>query len=320
MVLGKTKKRETLVDYNISRIIFESLFLVLTICVCIICGLILSANVGDQSPTHITEIVPDEPIPVPNDEAQLPPRIDFQPVIDQWTRSTSGNRSVLIYDPLRKEIVGSYNPDEVYNTASLYKLFVVYEGYRRIISEEWNPDDMAGSSGRTILECLDLAIRESYSPCAEALWNMIGHAELDEIISNEYAIHSSDISSLLSTPNDILLIMEKFYALPDSLPNYLNTTLKDSFLNQPTTTYNWRQGLPSGFSAAKVYNKVGWDYNPDGRFWNIYHDAAIVEFLDGERPYIIVVMTNRVPYQEIKRLGSEIEKYYLDSFNSQISN
>ena len=60
------------------------------------------------------------------------PKTDFQPVVDEWATSTGGNKSVLIYDIERDEIVGEYNTDENYNTASLYKLFVVYEGYRRL--------------------------------------------------------------------------------------------------------------------------------------------------------------------------------------------
>ena len=89
--------------------------------------------------------------------------------------------------------------------------------------------------------------------------------------------------------------------------------MKDSFLSQPVTTYNWRQGLPSGFSKANVYNKVGWDYNAKTRNWNIYHDAAIIEFEEQNRHFIVVVMTNRVPYQKIRQLGTEIENKFLNS-------
>ena len=84
---------------------------------------------------------------------------------------------------------------------------------------------------------------------------------------------------------------------------------------QPITTYNWRQGLPSGFSKANVYNKVGWDYNPDGGYWNIYHDAAIVEFPETNRHFIVVVMSNKVPFSKITNLGKQIEGYYYSSLN-----
>lgn len=260
--------------------------------------------------TPINEPEPEIETPIEEPEPVLPEKVDFQSVVDEWANSVSGNRSVLIYDLERGEMVGSYNPDESYNTASLYKLFVVYNGYQKLMSREWNADDMTGGTGRTILDCLDLAVRESYSPCAEALWALIGRGNLDNTIVDEYGIVNSNISSLISNPQDILQIMKIFYEHADISDENLIARMKDSFLNQPTTTYNWRQGLPSGFSRANVYNKVGWEYDPNGNYWNIYHDAAIVEFPEDDRHFIVVVMTNKVPYQKITELGSLIEDTY----------
>lgn len=240
-------------------------------------------------------------------EAVLPDKIDFQPVVDSWVNTVGGNKSVLIYDIERDEVVGKYNSDESYSTASLYKLFVVYEGYRKVQSGEWNGDEPAGYNGHTILKCLDLAIRESNSSCAEAIWDKIGRQNLDDIIVNDFKITDSDISGLVSNPQDIMKILKIFYEHKDISDEKLIALMKDSFLNQPETTYNWRQGLPSGFKESNVYNKVGWDFNPDTMNWNIYHDAAIVETPDKNRHFIVVVMTNYVPYQKISKLGSMIE-------------
>ena len=104
--------------------------------------------------------------------------------------------------------------------------------------------------------------------------------------------------------------MKLFYEHKYITDETLLNQIKDSFLNQPATTYNWRQGLPSGFTKANVYNKVGWDFNPDGNYWNIYHDAAIVEFPESNRHYIVVVMSNRLPFQQIRTLGTNIEKHF----------
>ncbi len=297
---GKTKK-----------IILLFLLGILTALIAVGIGFLIRNFIQNQ-PIPEEDVEIDEPVVIEEEEKKvLPERIDFQPLVDEWAESVSGNRSVLIYDLERDEIVGSYNPDESYNTASLYKLFVVYEGYRRIQNGEWDASELAGSTGYDILSCLDLAVRSSYSPCAETLWADIGHNELDEIIETDFNISGSDISSLLSNPNDILEIMKIFYHHAEITDSDLIATMKDSFLNQPVTSYNWRQGLPSGFTRANVYNKVGWDYNPNGGYWNIYHDAAIVEFPEDERHFIIVVMTNRVPYQQITRFGQMIEaKYY----------
>lgn len=242
--------------------------------------------------------------------------INFQPVIDKWVKTVDGNKSILIYDLNLNKIVGSYNVEEDYGTASLYKLFVVYEGYKRVESGKWNGEAKAGSTGYTINKCLDLAIRESYSPCAETLWSMIGHDALDKIMETEWDIINSDISKLVSNVSDINKIMKRFYEHPDFNDSTLLENMWDSFLNQPKTTYDWRQGLPSGFDNASVYNKVGWEYNPSKKYWNIYHDTAIVKFplVDGTtRDFIVTVMTNKVDHKYIKNFGTMLEKYFEES-------
>lgn len=273
---------------------------------------------GPDSPdsqADISTLAPDNDNPSAPEESggtekKLPDAVDFSISVEPFTNSTNGKKSVIIYDLDRLEMAFEFNASEVYNTASLYKLFVVYEGYRRLERGDWNPDAMAGSTGHTIVQCLDLAIRESNSRCAETIWSMIGHKELDDIVKNDFKIDHSMISQLTSSPEDVLAIMKLFYYHPDFSSPELVARMLDSFLNQPKTEYDWRQGLPSGFSRAKVFNKVGWDYNPNGRYWNVYHDAAIVEFPEENRHFIIIVMTSRVPYQKITELGSNIEKAF----------
>ena len=314
MVPTKVNKRKavkrTVLRNTLKIAVLVAVFAVGAVGVYFAISYFLTKNSPIEAESTAVELAP-EPEPEPEPVVVLPDKIDFQPVVDGWVGGAGGNKSVLIYDLERNEVVGAYNATENYNTASLYKLFVVYEGYRRVQSGEWQASDPAGSTGYTILKCLDLAIRESYSPCAETLWAMIGRQELTTIIEDDFGISNSDIESLISNPEDIMKMMKIFYEHKDVTDENLIATMKDSFLTQPPTTYNWRQGLPSGFTKANVYNKVGWDYNPDARVWNIYHDAAIVEFPDKNRHYIVVVMTNQVPYQKNTALGRDIEeKFY----------
>lgn len=250
--------------------------------------------------------------PVPENPVK---EVNFQPTIDEWVKSLGGEKSVLIYDLDLNKIVGSYNTEEDYSTASLYKLFVVYEGYKRVFEKEWDQNANAGSTGKTIIECLDLAIRESNSACAETLWGIIGRDNLDAIIKEEWKITNSNIPKLISNVTDIALIMKRFYEHPDFNDTTLLNKMWDSFLNQPVTEYDWRQGLPKGFTKATVYNKVGWDFNPDGNYWNIYHDAAIVKFPQDNnttRDFIVVVMTNRVDFKNIRKFGQMLENKFYD--------
>lgn len=272
-------------------------------------------NPEQTQETFTAEPISSEPESDPEPEIK---EVNFQPVVDAWIKTVGGNKSVLIYDLDLEKPVASYNVDEDYNTASLYKLFVVYEGYKRVENGTWDGDAKAGSTGKTISKCLDLAIRESHSPCAETLWGMIGHAELDTIIKDDWGITNSDISHLTSNVGDIMKILKRFYEHPDFNDAALLEAMWDSFLNQPDTTYEWRQGLPRGFAKADVYNKVGWAYNAEGKYWNIYHDAAIVKFPQDDgttRNYIVIVMTNKIDFMDIRRLGTNLENTFYGSEN-----
>ena len=256
------------------------------------------------------ELGPTEPAP----ENTTPAPIDLQFAVDQWTSIIKGNAGVLIYDLDNNLTVARYHEDESFNIASLYKLFVMLEGYLRIARGQWDGDE-AYLGNYTRLKCLNLMISESHSPCAEKMWAEIGHAELDEIYKAKGFSTATNISNITSTPAEILKIMQLIWNHA-GLDDEAWSAIRDSLLVQPATTYNWRQGLPSGFSNANVYNKVGW-YSPDGKNWSLYHDAAFVEFPELNRHYIVVVLTKNVSPQEIVILGRNIESAVLVGSGAQ---
>lgn len=297
---------------NSSAIFISLLFILFSTVILVVLLLFFSTDTLQPGSSDLDSDYEDN-ITVDDIEEKEIEAVNLQDVIDNWVATISGNKSILVYDLDRNEAVGNYNVEELYNTASLYKLFVVYEGYRRVQNGVWAKDEVAGNTGRTILECLDLAIRESNSPCAETLWAMIGHDELDKIVRSDFGIQNSIISKLISNAEDILEIMKIFYNHVDITDLELVARLKDSFLNQPMTSYDWRQGLPSGFSdRVNVYNKVGWAWG-DGR-WDIYHDAAIIEFPELNRNFIVVIMTNYVSNEKIAELGNMIEQYIISTY------
>lgn len=323
MVSRKTRRRQTMKmkkqkQHNLLVILMMVFSVGMAICVGFLVRKSLPSMYQNNSPSNenVQEASSEpEPEPVEPDTPKAKP-ITFQPMIDNWVSRIGGEKSVLIYDVENEENVGEYNLNRNYSIASLYKLFVVYEGYKRVQNGVWAGDAAAGSTGYTISKCLDLAIRESNSACAETLWQMIGRDEMERIISSEYMIVDSDINHLVSNVGDVADMMKIYYAHPDITDETLLSQMWGSFLNQPITTYNWRQALPSGFSKANVYDKVGWDFNPDGGYWNIYNETAIVEFPEEDRHFIVVVMTERVPFERIRELGTSIEQTYYDNLNS----
>ena len=171
------------------------------------------------------------------------------------------------------------------------------------MSGEWSLDNYG--------KCLDLAIRESNSACAEKMWAKIGRAELDKIVRDDFGILDTKVSSLSSTPADIAEMMKLYYR-GDDFSEEIREKIFDSLLNQPVTKYDWRRGLPAGFTSgqAKVYDKVGWE--AANGYWRLYHDAAIVE-IKGRHFVVVVMTTNAKSHHEIAKFGAMLEAALLDA-------
>lgn len=267
--------------------------------------------------------VPIQEMPVEEEKEEIkkPEIINLQSIVDDWTKTLRLGKAsvgVYIYDLDNEVELATFSEDERFQTASLYKLFVVYEGYREVEAGELDPEKVI-YGGYTVQKCLDLAIRQSHSGCAETLHSLIGRDKLANVILSDFNLKNSSAAGLYSTPKEIAEMMHIYYMHENLSENSWNL-IKDSMLNQPPTNNglcagacDWRQGLPSGFSAASVYNKVGWQGNGDGT-WYIYADAAIVELLDHH--YIISVMANWVYPSEIANLGKSIESTVISSSNN----
>lgn len=244
--------------------------------------------------------------------------INLQPTVDAWLRTTNRQVGLMIYDLDHDRVAASYQPNRVFSVASIYKLFYVYDGYRQLASGAENPNSYFVTTsdyraGRyTIAQCLDLAVRESYNGCADPLRSNATRSRRVQQLINELGLTSTSNLGLESTASDITALLKLYYTHED-LPDALWAKLADSMLNQPPTevaadtVYDWREGLPSGFSdSVKVYNKVGWAWN--GESWNVYADAAIVEFPEQNRHYAMVVLTkNFANASTISNLGRMLE-------------
>ncbi len=232
--------------------------------------------------------------------------IDLTETLKDWQATLSDNvrAGVIVYDLDNDKVAGEFNSNEIFSTASLYKLFVVYAGYEKVEKNEWNKTEKL-LGGKTIEECLDAALRSSDSTCAELLVDKIGEPKLDEIVHETYNLKTT-FSDYSSTPTEIMKMLKIYYE-HQNLSAETYAKILDSMLNQPKTdseelcsgTCDWRMGLPSGFSeSVKVYNKVGWHASEN--VWEIYNDAAILSLEDLKRNYLIVVMTENLPVETSK--------------------
>ena len=314
--------------FNVKKIIITVLVVVLLAGAAAVGITFLLNNAQNNSEQKPSDS--EQPAVEPEPEITTPEKIDLQLTVDQWlvTQASKDNSGIVIFDIDNNEVVARHNEDKKIYIASIYKMFVAYEGYYRIDRGLWNGEDTYAigkdidGNQFTKSKCLDYMIRYSYSPCAETMWSEIGHDKLQSIY-NEKGFLNTNISGIESTPSDLVKLYKLFYRHTD-LSEESWEKIQDSMLNQeaPKTassayTQNWRQGFPSGFSTAKVYNKVGW-LGDGGGTWNYYADAAFVNFPETvdrdtgakrpERHYIMIVLTQKTNPANLVQLGRKIEE------------
>lgn len=237
----------------------------------------------------------DAPNQVPEQEIEQYPFINFQPTVNAWARSTNGSSSIVIYDLNNKRVAASYRPNETYFTASIYKLYVAYIGYQKVADGTYSLRDPY-VSGFTRGKCLDKMIRSSYSPCAEKMWVELGKEEITNVLKT-YGLKNTSMTGLTTSAADVNLVLRRLFDNKELSNTYANLFF-DSLKDQPS---KYRTGLPSGFSNAVIYNKVGWNENLE------WHDAAIVRFRSG-RSYAISVLTRSVGRSNVVTLAEQINK------------
>ncbi len=309
--------------------------IVITIVVLAVCGIVIAisfavkARVESEAANSATPpVINDNPtsndiIDEPKDDKPNPNEIfiNLQPTLDTWlstTVQTPDNVGVMIYDLNHNKIAASHNADTVFNVASVYKLLFVYDGYRQIAMGREKPNERFVSTkdkgDLTLSQCLDLMIRESYNGCADPMASNRTRIARVNSLMRELEMNSTSNIGLASTASDLTKLLRKYWRHTD-LTNQLWNQLADSMLIQPVFTNtedistNLRQGLPAGFSNfVNVYNKVGWEWNPEKNRWDIYADAAIIDFVDYQHYYSVVVLTKNISNANIiAQLGEMIE-------------
>lgn len=218
--------------------------------------------------------------------------VKLQGVLDSWEATTSGITGVVITDKDGR-LLAQLNGDKKFFTASIYKIYVAYEGYKQLDAGTIDPSEVY-VNGHTRLECLDIMIRESDSPCSEKLWNEIGKQKIEDAII-KLGITDTSMTGLSTTAGDaakMLKIIWNGEGLSESSKNLYLASMENQI---------FRSTLNKSFQpGVKVYNKIGFNGQKE------YHDTAIVEFEDG-RVLIVSVLTDGVGTKNIVKLGTMLE-------------
>lgn len=206
------------------------------------------------------------------------------------TYPSSQKWSVLVYD-LKYDRTVKVNENEVYASASLYKLFLIDALENKLPYDKWWWTWVGGSS---VGECVEKMIKSEDSPCAEELGKYIGWEKVDEI-NKQNGYSNTTMSSYkgkLTTPADVselFVRMKKGQVLSDKARRFVFDAL-------------YQQGQTGGFAKGckdcRAADKIG-ELN------GITHDAGVVTH--GPHSYALVVMSKGGSLKQIAEITKLID-------------
>lgn len=257
-------------------------------------GLLLWPRSVDAPNTESQSVVV-EPEPVVEPTEPAPAVQDFdaaalQAALKSWVSSQNGTASVVIADDTG-EVLAETNADRSYFAASIYKLYVAYEGYRAVDAGTYSlSQPYLGEWTRG--QCLDKMIRESHSPCAEKMWAELGKQQLTDTLVS-YGINNTSMTGITTTAEDAAIMLARIEQ-GKGLSEKSRSLFLKSMQNQ-----EYKDALQNGFAEQTVQDKVGFRGSVE------YHDVGIIEFEDGRR-LIVSVMTENVGTRNIRALAAAI--------------
>ena len=204
--------------------------------------------------------------------APAPPRA-LQPTVDAAVAHRPVPVSVVAIDLTNGER-GEHLAGRVVLSASLYKLFVARELFRRIVAGSLARGDASGDGRHTVDECLRLMIVESDDGCGVAGLNMVGKGALDPSLRRDGFSGTSLASPQRTTAADVaeLLVRER-----------VGDTELYGLLRRQQVNDRIPPALPPGTPIAhKTGDRTGWA-----------HDAAVVTTPKGD--VVVVVLTGPWP-------------------------
>lgn len=229
----------------------------------------------------------------------IPPKVtytysysDTQAGLNAFLRDTTrGGMSIAVIELSGRGRSASSNGDRRMTAASIYKLFVAYGVVKRVESGAMSWGQSINNN--TVAGCFDSMIVRSDNPCAKALGEAVGWADIEAMMRSIGLGSTTLTGSFTTTANDTARFLRMLQS-GTLLSAEGSSRLLDAMHRQI-----YRSGIPAGVGGS-VANKVGF-------IGSYLHDAAIVYGPHG--PYVLVVMTSGSSWSAIASVSRQIHTY-----------
>jgi beta-lactamase class A len=171
-------------------------------------------------------------------------------------------------------------------SASLYKLFVAREVFRRIAAGQLSPQARSGDGRHDVADCLRLMVTVSDDACGVAGLHMVGGGGLDPALHRDGFADTSLASPQRTSAHDVAELLKQ---------EHDGHTALYQLLTQQQVNDRIPPALPPGrVEAHKTGDRTGWA-----------HDAAIVKTADNNS-FVVAVLTGPwpAPCCHEERIGS----------------
>ena len=211
------------------------------------------------------------------------PAIDQAALLDfvvDYNQRHAGDLSLAIYDLSRRQQVINYQPDNLYFTGSIYKLYIAFLAWQDLDAGIFDPDEVFFAAhplyGRlTLRDCLHYMIQKSDSGCAETFLGRYDRAEAQARL-RQLGLPNVLVDGFYISAADSQALMLHIYENRD---NALKEESQASLL-KALQQQHYRKYVIAGFKsiATDSYNKTGDSWLPGQR---IHNDLTILHLTDG---------------------------------------
>lgn len=199
--------------------------------------------------------------------------------------------AVFAYD-LEEGNVVKINTDKEFESASLYKLFLVEALENKLPFDKWQKTRLADKS--TVKDCVEAMLRTTDSACAEEIGKFVGWDVIDELnkkngfASTKVAGNTGRTTTAADT-GELLTRLKKGQMLSDKTRRFVF----DALYQQVNT-----KGMTLGCNGCRAADKLG-------ESSSVAHDVGIVTH--GTRSYVLVIMSRGGTFDQIAELTRTID-------------